>query len=1525
MSKDKDAYIVKFVEHNGEKSDLALQAYKAIVELQSEKYVQTVDEETALKLDHNDKSLFVFSDFTSNAFEHCRRLGCRIVSPLVVLFCLQKQRCVPKAGQPVYNMAMADVTVSCTNLCKEARSEVMDLVQLMGGRVYRDLNVSVTHLVAGEVGSKKYLVAASLRKPILLPSWVKACWEKSQDSVFHHSELNTEAYMCPVLKGCTVCVTGLSTVERKEVQRLCDQHGGSYTGQLKMNECTHLIVNEPTGQKYEFAQKWNVYCVSLHWLFDSIEKGFCQDESRYAVERGQKRRTEEKTGRPNTSTPTGASKNKEEGPSLLGLSHISNISMNVNETALTTAGISHIETLDPVDSFDITVCQVDDLLDGCKLYLCGLSGKKLEKLRRMVNSAGGLHFNQPSYELTHIVMGDPDQGVKAFLDKATHRPHIVTVQWLLDSFSSGSLLPVDGYFHPSFLPPAPAAVDMPASRSSAPRTSRPSVAPPRAPSPARQARAEEDLLSQYMENDQTVVELLQAANCTSSRQSILLPEPPAVEQASTMVDASEGGLFSGKRFLLVGFGAEAEAQLSELVLENSGKILVGRSRAVAHYAIVPLLGCDVDATVDEVATDSWLAMCVEQQCVLPLASHPLFTPVAVREGFSPLKDCVLSVSQFTGAERESLIQLAKHLGASVQDYFVRTANQRKGMLASTHLVLQTPEGTKYQAAQKWGLPAVTIRWVLESARTGKCVDEGRFLVDLPPSPERDEDSFVGASQKAPAPLRLLQRSPELPLLGPQNSAAITPLDTARFQSRTVRSAVRKMKQGEEEQAEVATPGQEEARGALQRESSLQLDTPSRFLSRDRLFGPSFNTKDVFDHLTTPGNNRQQGQGAETPLSEVIERNLKAAVANSNRNHVTSLAAMTASPQLEKVPEPEVEPKTTAPLSGVVVCVSKKLSKKQSELNAVAASLGAEFRWSCDDSVTHYIYQGKVGDNSKEYKAVKERGLHIVSPHWLQACADEQKHVSESLYPFTFNPKMSLTMSQVADCTQRSPPPSTPHTRLRTFTEDEETRLGPVDDITDLSTPKRVSVGEPEKEKQPISTERRDLTETLEMRENLQRQLQEIMSATKLASGRRGSMRLARAGSGGLDSPNTPDSLGRMGRRSRNLEALRMSRQVAVDLNTEPSQSEQIVWDDPTAREERARLADNLQWPGSPSQHSEPLALIPPPRSDQIANGRDTMTDSELVEMAAFEVIDAQLRPKVTPPRVDTLQNPTTPDAPSIAFPISKPAAPPQPQIEEEESEEAVKKEPPRFLLSSLNPQERIDYSHLIEELGGVVLEKQSFDPSCTHVIVGYPLRNEKYLAAMAAGKWILHRSYLEACRAEGHFIPEEQYEWGSSSILDALPSINSQQKRLALAAMRWRKTLQGCTNKEGAFGGWTVMLNIDQAREAGFRRLLQSGGAKVLPDPSPFMYKDTTHLFVDFSRLKPGDVRIDISEAATQGVKCLKPEYIADYLMQEPSPSMEAYYLAGAAPGDLEKIQDTSSRKRKVSRETSMLKRSRVR
>ncbi|XP_070784264.1 DNA topoisomerase 2-binding protein 1 [Enoplosus armatus] len=1506
MSKgDREGFIVKFVESKGQKTEYAVKAYEAILELQSEKYLKTIDEDAVLQMDHNDKSLFVFSNFTTPAFLHCTQLGCRVVSPLVVLYCLQQQHCVPKAERPVYNMAMADITISCTSLDKATRAEMMDLVTLMGGRVYLDLNVSVTHLIAGEVGSKKYLVAASLGKPILLPTWVKACWEKSQNSLFRYTDLPIEDYLCPVLRGCTVCVTGLSSTERKEVQRLCEQHGATYTGQLKMNECTHLIVSEPTGQKYECARKWNVYCVSLHWLFDSIEKGFCQDESRYIVERNAS-----KTTRPHTSTPTGTSK-KDEGSSLLGLSHISvNASMTINDTALTNATLSRLEAPDPIDSLDLTVCEADDLLDGCKLYLCGLPGKKLEKLRRLVNAAGGLRFNQPSEELTHVVMGELDQDLKNFLSKATHRPHVVTVQWLLDSFNKGSLLLEADYLHPDCLPPAPAAVSVPAHRTP---TLRSSVGPPVAsPSTPRHKRAEEDLLSQYMDDDPTVEPQPEpwAPNRTRG------PEPD-----SSLQEASEAGLFFGKCFLLVGFGSEAEAQLSLLVTENGGRVLIGRTRVVADYAVVPLLGCSVEATVDEVVTDTWLAMCVEKECVLQLASNPLFTPVPVMDGRFPLKDCILSVSQFTGAERESLVELAKHLGANVQDYFVRLANQKKGMLASTHLVLQSPEGTKYQAAKKWGLPAVTMHWILQSARTGQRVEEGRFLVDLPPSPERDDESFVGGSQKPviPPPARL---SPEIPLLGLQSGKAVTPLDLGRFRSKVFRSVLDEMKPKED----VSTPKQNQEgsrRNPLQKEPTLQLDTPSRFLSRDQLFRPSFNVKDALGALETPGGRSKPGEMVDTPLTDVINRNLKVAMANSTRNSVTDMQAISASPQFSKTTEKEVPEKDAGPLTGVVVCVGKKLSKMQSELNAIAASLGADFRWACDDTVTHYIYQGRVGDNTREYRGVKERGLHVVSQYWLQACAEEQRHVSESLYPFTYNPKMSLNLSQVPNSSQRSP--SSTRSQLKDIPEakDDKFEHSTTEEATIL---RRVSDGSVDQDETHDAADRSDISETLEMRENLQRQLQEIMSATKLTTGRRASVRLSRMGSGGADSgPHTPDGsrVGRSGSR-RTLEALRVSREAAMDLNTEPSQSEQIVWDDPTAREERAKLADNLQWPGSPSQYSEPLAHPPPPTAENGRQFRDSMTDSELVEMAACDVIDQHMGHKVaTPPTKDGENDILTPKAPSIAFPLANPPVAPEPQEEREEE-----KQPPRFQLSSLSPQERIDYSHLIEELGGVVLDKQSFDPSCSHIIVGTPLRNEKYLAAMAAGKWILHRSYLEACRSVDRFIQEDEYEWGSSSILDALPSITSQQRRLASAAMRWRKTLQGRSEQEysfsvfqGAFSGWTVMLNIDQNRESGFRRLLQSGRAKVLPSPSPSLYREATHLFADFSRLKPGDFRVDVSEATSHGVTCLKPEYIADYLMQEPTPPIELYYLTETPS---EEAPGTPSRKRKAAADNSRLKKTRL-
>lgn len=47
---------------------------------------------------------------------------------------------------------------------------------------------------------------------------------------------------------------------------------------------------------------------------------------------------------------------------------------------------------------------------------------------------------------------------------------------------------------------------------------------------------------------------------------------------------------------------------------------------------------------------------------------------------------------------------------------------------------------------------------------------------------------------------------------------------------------------------------------------------------------------------------------------------------------------------------------------------------------------------------------------------------------------------------------------------------------------------------------------------------------------------------------------------------------------------------------------------------------------------------------------------------------------------------------------------------------------PKFQLSVMTPQEKIDYSALIEQLGGQVFDTVYFNPECTHVVVGKPNR-----------------------------------------------------------------------------------------------------------------------------------------------------------------------------------------------------------
>ena len=54
-----------------------------------------------------------------------------------------------------------------------------------------------------------------------------------------------------------------------------------------MEKTAILVIPTPEGQKYNYARKWKIPCVSPDWVFDSIEKGFCQSTTPFRIDQQQ--------------------------------------------------------------------------------------------------------------------------------------------------------------------------------------------------------------------------------------------------------------------------------------------------------------------------------------------------------------------------------------------------------------------------------------------------------------------------------------------------------------------------------------------------------------------------------------------------------------------------------------------------------------------------------------------------------------------------------------------------------------------------------------------------------------------------------------------------------------------------------------------------------------------------------------------------------------------------------------------------------------------------------------------------------------------------------------------------------------------------------------------------------------------------------------------------------------------------------------------------------------------------------------
>ena len=59
------------------------------------------------------------------------------------------------------------------------------------------------------------------------------------------------------------------------LKRSIESHGGIYSGELDMEKTAILIIPTPEGQKYNYARKWKIPCVSPDWVRISSRHIMC--------------------------------------------------------------------------------------------------------------------------------------------------------------------------------------------------------------------------------------------------------------------------------------------------------------------------------------------------------------------------------------------------------------------------------------------------------------------------------------------------------------------------------------------------------------------------------------------------------------------------------------------------------------------------------------------------------------------------------------------------------------------------------------------------------------------------------------------------------------------------------------------------------------------------------------------------------------------------------------------------------------------------------------------------------------------------------------------------------------------------------------------------------------------------------------------------------------------------------------------------------------------------------------------------
>ncbi len=258
---------------------------------------------------------------------------------------------------------------------------------------------------------------------------------------------------------------------------------------------------------------------------------------------------------------------------------------------------------------------------------------------------------------------------------------------------------------------------------------------------------------------------------------------------------------------------------------------------------------------------------------------------------------------------------------------------------------------------------------------------------------------------------------------------------------------------------------------------------------------------------------------------------------------------------------------------------------------------------------------------------------------------------------------------------------------------------------------------------------------------------------------------------------------------------------------------------------------------------------------------------------------------------------------------------------------------PRFHLTGMRTSARKLAEDGIRRLGGEVLNTDTYDFSCTHIIASRPVRTEKFLCGLAEGKPLLHPAYIEESLKRGAFLGEAEFEWisvisnmhnGKTSRVGS-PALDSFAYAMANSVLRWKEFRLSCPSDSVidkspdesnhpimCFKGIVAMLFGSETKNAGLSRLILAGGGIVVADFQTWRkskksvdLQHLTHALVCCNLLDDTEspdmekwstslrleARNTLAMLRTNGVECLREEFALDLLIDGPNRDIAGYQL----------------------------------